>query len=561
MEAPSRLHFGTLLRQFRLDAGMTQQALAERANLSVEAIGALERGARTRPYRETVALLAHALELPPEREALLERAVDVAQPPRRRARIDNLKPSLLRIVRPEADVTRGHNLPQQLTSFVGRQRELGEIAGLLREHRLVTIVGAGGVGKTRVAAQTGSELSGGFPDGVWMVDLAPLADQTLVASAMLNALQLPSTAGSALDAIVAYLKTRRLVLILDNCEHVLAEACKSAATIVASCPAVRVLATGREPLNVPGEQIYRLPSLGVPPDLCRSPRDAMRYGAVKLYVDRARTVDTAFALTEGNAPAVAEICRRLDGIPLAIELAAARVNVLAPDQIAQRLDQRFRLLTGGDPRALPRHRTMTALFDWSYDLLPPREQRFFERLSVFAGGCTLEAATAVCAAVGEDDLEVIDLITSLVTKSMLLAESVGAEQRYRLLESSRQYARAKLIKRGEQEQAARRHALVYLDLADRLRRESYTTAERVRLAQANAELENWRTALEWALASQNDVIVGQRLAARMGDENVFTLAEGRRWVRAALELVDQTHAARVGGSARICRSIQCCAIR
>ena len=251
----------------------------------------------------------------------------------------------------------------------------------MREHRLVTIVGSGGVGKTRVAVQLGSDLLDSCPDGVWLVDLAPLVDQNLVANAISTALQLPSTAGSALCAVVAYLKARRL--------------------LVQSCPYVRILSTSREPLDVPGERAYRLPSLAVPPKSSASAQVALSYGAVALFVDRGLAVDASFALTDDNAPDVVEICRRLDGIPLAIELAAARVAMLAPRQIAQRLDQRFRLLTGGDPTALPRHQTMTALIDWSYDLLTQREQTFFESLSVFAGGCTLDAATAVCARIAK----------------------------------------------------------------------------------------------------------------------------------------------------------------
>ena len=540
MEAAGRPHFGGLLRQFRLDAGMTQQELAERAKLSVEAISTLERGARTRPYRETVVLLGRALELSPERLALLESAIGVAHPSRQRERSEALSASLLRLVRPDAQVDPRHNLPHQLTSFVGRQREVNEIATHLREHRLVTIVGAGGVGKTRVAVQLGGNLLEGYPDGVWLVDLAPLADQTLVGSAVLSALQLAPTTGSSLDVVVAYLKKHRLLLILDNCEHVLPPARDAAANIIQSCPQVRLLATSRQPLTVPGERIYRLPSLGVPPDSCRTSPDALRYGAVALFVDRALAVEPGFALTDDNAPDVAEISRRLDGIPLAIELAAARVRVLAPRQIVERLDQRFRLLTGGDPRALPRHQTMTALVDWSYDLLAPREQRFFESLSVFAGGCTLDAVTAICATDDEDDVGVIDLIESLVTKSLLLAELAGSEQRYRLLESSRQYAREKLISRGEQRELARRHALFYVELAERLRCEWETIPEREWLRQANIELENWRTALEWTLAQRGDVILGQRLASVRGIMwRSFPLAESRRWVRTAIELIDE----------------------
>ncbi len=537
MEAAGRPHFGALLRQFRLDAGMTQQELAERAKLSVEAVSTLERGARTRPYRETVILLGRALGLSPEREALLRGAIGTPHPSRQRERSEVLSASLLRLVNSDAQGTPRHNLAQQLTSFVGRQREGGEIAGLLHEHPLVTIVGAGGVGKTRIAVQVGNELLDGCPDGVWLVDLAPLADKTLVASSVLSALQLPSTAGSVLDVVVAYLKTRRLLLILDNCEHVITEARDVATRILESCAFVRILSTSREPLDVAAEHVFRLPSLAVPPDSDLSARDALTYDAVRLFVDRARAVDAGFALSDLNTPDVGEICRRLDGIPLAIELAAARVRALAPHQIVRRLDHLFRLLAGGDPRALPRHQTMTALIDWSYDLLTAREQRFFESLAVFAGGCTLEAATAVCADSDEDEIDVLDLITSLVTKSLLIAELVRSEQRYWLLDTSRRYAREKLMARGDHEQVARRHALLCADLAERIERAWDITPDREWLPRAQLELENWRAALEWALGSRGDVILGQRLAVLF--RRSFPLPEGRRWVHAALELVSE----------------------
>jgi predicted ATPase/transcriptional regulator with XRE-family HTH domain len=539
MEAARQLDFGALLRQFRLDAGMTQQQLAERAKLSVQAVSTLERGVRTRPYRETVSLLARALELSSERETLLESAIDAPHLPRRREPADSLKRSFLTIVRPDTHAAQRHNLPYQVTSFVGRQREVGEISALLKEHRLITVVGAGGVGKTRVAVQLGSELLDSSPDGVWLVDLAPLADQALLASAILSALQLPSTAGPPSDVVIAYLKTRRLLLILDNCEHVIAAVREVAASIIQSCPYVRILTTSREALDAPAGRVYRLPSMAVPPDSRGSAQDALRYTAVALFVDRAHAVSSSFVLVDDNAPDVSEICRHLDGIPLAIELAAARVNVLSSRQIADRLDQRFRLLTGGNTQGLPRHQTMTALIDWSYDLLTAREQRLFESLSVFAGSCTLEAVTAVCATDGEDDLDIIELVASLASKSLLLAELVGKEQRYRLLESSRQYANAKLIARGEQGELARRHALFYVELAEQRQREWDAMPDHAWLPQATLELENWRAALEWSLVKRGDIIFGQRLAAvRAVMWRGFTLAEGRRWVREAISLVD-----------------------
>ena len=278
----------------------------------------------------------------------------------------------------------------------------------------------------------------------------------------------------------------------------------------------------------------------VPPDSRGSAQDALPYGAVALFVDRAHAVNSSFALVDDNAPDVSEICRRLDGIPLAIELAAARVNVLAPRQIAERLGQRLRFLIGRNMQGLPRHQTMTALIDWSYDLLAAREQEVFEELSVFAGGCTLESAIAVCARENEDDIDVLGLIGSLVMKSLLVAELVGSEQRYHLLESSRQYGRDKLIARGGQERVARRHALVCLDLAERFDRAWDTTREPAWLSRAKPELENWRAALEWSFATRGDIIAGQRLAAVLTHVwRGFTLAEGQRWLRTALDVVDE----------------------
>ncbi len=403
----------------------------------------------------------------------------------------------------------------------------------------MTVVGAGGVGKTRVVVQLAADLVDKYPEGVWLVDLAPLAREARIENAVLSALKLPSPTGDALEVIIAYLKGRRILLILDNCEHVATHAGLVAEQITQASASVRILATSREPLQIAGEQIYRLPSLTVPPDSCEA-RVALSYSAVALFVDRSRAIDAAFMLTDNNARDVADICRRLDGIPLAIELAAARVKVLAPRQIVKRLDQRFRLLSAGECGPLPRHQTMTALFDWSYDLLTPREQRLFESFSIFAGGCTLETAATVCATDGEDDVAVINLITSLVAKSLLVAELAGDEQRYWLLESARQYARDKLIARGAEEQIARRHAVAYLELGERFERLWNATLDRNWLPQVRAELQNWRAVLEWALGKKKDVVLGQRLAGlRMVLLYCFPPRDARRWVQTALELADE----------------------
>jgi predicted ATPase/DNA-binding XRE family transcriptional regulator len=528
MEAHARPHFGALLRLYRLEAGMTQQDLAERARLSVEAIGALERGTRTRPHRETVDMLVTALALAPQSEALLKGAVGIANPS---------------IQRERAEVTPGSprsNLPQPLTSFVGRERDVAEMSALISQHRLVTIVGSGGVGKTRVAVRIGTDALNGFPDGVWLVDLALLVDPGLLPAAILAALDVSSPSGSSMDAVIAALRDRRLLLFLDNCEHVITRARDVIARIMQSCAGVRILSTSREALGIPGERVYRLPSLAFPAGDVRRASEALAYGAVALFVERALSLDTGFEFTDEIAPQVAEICRRLDGIPLAIELAAARVNVLAVAQIAERLDERFRILTGGDPAALPRHQTMIALIDWSYDLLSEREQRFFDAFSIFASSCALNAATAVCAIDGEDHIAAMDLVASLVTKSLLVAESAGGEQRYRFSESTRQYARAKLIARGEYEEVARRHAGAYVDIAEQLEREWNVRPEQVWFAHVTLEVENWRAAFEWTLGEARDVALGQRLATqRKVLRHAFSPIEARRWIRAALERVDE----------------------
>ena len=302
-----------------------------------------------------------------------------------------------------------------------------------------------------------------------------------------------------LETLLAYLKNRALLLILDNCEHVIAEAAHVAGTLLANCARVRILATSREPLKVAGEHTYRLPSLSLP-------------SAVALFTDRARAADHHFELSDENAPIVAELCGHLDGIPLAIELAAARVNLLSLRAIAEKLSDRFRLLSGGERSALPRQQTMRAAIDWSYDLLGSPEQRLFERLSVFAAGCTLAAATALYATedVAEDD--VLEVLSSLVDKSLVVVEFEEDEPRYRLLESFREYAREKLAARGEQTTMTHRHLAACLELAERLDR-ARTERYGVWRPLAPAEMDNWRVALQFALRDRCDALLGQRLVA------------------------------------------------
>ena len=510
--------FGTLLRSFRLTAGLSQEALAERAGMSAQGIRALERGYRRTPQRGTLALLSAALALGDEQQQELEVAA---------ARWVLLRDE------GKASVTVGPwpgtptaNLPLSLASFVGRERELDEITTLVREHRLVTLTGSGGVGKTQTALQVATALSDA--SAAWFVGLAPISDPSLIPAAIASALHVQEVpTRPLLETLLEYLKHKTLLLILDNCEHVVMQTATVADTLLTNCPRVRILATSREPLRAGGEQVYRIPSLSASE-------------SVALFSDRARAVDHRFALTDDIAPAVAELCRRLDGIPLAIELAAARVDSLAITALVERLEARFRVLAGGERTALPRQQTMRATIDWSYDLLSAPEQRVFERLSIFAGGCTPASARAVCA--GEDvaAADVFDLISSLVDKSMVVAEFDGIEPRYRLSESFRQYAREKLVDRGSAEIVAHRHALACLELAEQLERAYNKELEEVFLEQARQELDNWRAALEWSLGARGDVALGQRLAGELDPAWPFVaLLEGRRWVWSAIESIDE----------------------
>jgi class 3 adenylate cyclase len=292
-----------------------------------------------------------------------------------------------------------NNLPEQLTSFVGREEPLGELQELLSRNRLLTITGSGGAGKSRLMLQFAADTLPDFPNGVWLTELAPLSDSALVPSAIATSLSLREEPGRPLLATITdYLKDRTVLILVDNCEHVLDEAARVVDTILRACPKVKIVATSREALGVGGEQSYRIPSLALPPTgAMPTVSELETCESVRLFLDRAMLAQPAFRLTPTNSEPIARICRRLDGIPLAIELAAARTRALAPDQIASRLDDRFRLLTGGSRTALPRQQTLRAMIDWSYDLLSPKEQALLQRLSVFAGGWTLESAEKVCA--------------------------------------------------------------------------------------------------------------------------------------------------------------------
>jgi predicted ATPase/class 3 adenylate cyclase/Flp pilus assembly protein TadD len=431
---------------------------------------------------------------------------------------------------------RPNNLPIQLTSFIGREHEIMEVKKLLSTARLLTLSGAGGVGKTRVAIQVAAELLETFEDGVWMVELVGLSDPALVPHTVASALRVREQSGRPpLTTLADFLQPKHVLLVLDNCEHLVTACGQLAEALLRVCPTLRILATSREALSIPGEAIWRVPSLSLPdPRGPQSPEALTRYEAVRLFVERAVFSQPGFALIRSTAPAVVQICCRLDGIPLAIELAAARTKVLAVEQIAARLDDRFQLLAGGSRTVLPRHRTLRAAMDWSYDLLLEPERVLLRRLSVFAGGWTLEAAEAVCSGDGVEKAVVLDLLTQLVDKSLLVAETQNGEARYRLLETVRQYGRDRLVESGESDRLHTSHLHFFLRQAEAVQNLS-GPAEDVWRQRMETEHDNMRATLEWSWAKQ-DTEATLRLAAALASfwnvRGYWT--EGRKWLEAAL---------------------------
>ena len=429
-----------------------------------------------------------------------------------------------------------HNLPTALTSFVGRERELREVARLLERHRLLTLTGAGGAGKTRLALEAATARAGALPDGVWLVELAGLGDAGLVPAATASALglTLPSQR-PALDGLGAQLAGWRGLLVLDNCEHLVTACALLAERLLGTAPGLRILATSREPLRVAGEVTWRVPSLALPE--AGRPTTAEALGScesVRLFCARAADVAPGFALREDNAGAVAEICSRLDGMPLALELAAARVGSLSPAQIAGRLGDSLAVLTAGSRSALDRQQTLRATLSWSHDLLTTGERALFRRLGVFAGTFALEAAEDVAAGDGLDGREVADLLGRLVDKSLVVAEDDPGGYRYRLLEPVRQYARERLADAGEATRLEARHHAFYLDLARAADPEAVPTGPVVALDRLEAEHDNVRAALAWALRHHPEAAL--RLAVHtwpmwMAGSH---FQEGSLWLDAAL---------------------------
>jgi predicted ATPase/DNA-binding winged helix-turn-helix (wHTH) protein len=407
-----------------------------------------------------------------------------------------------------------HNLPFATTRMIGREEIVTTLVTELSHQRLVTVAGPGGIGKTTVGLGVAERMIGAYEHGVWLVDLAPLRDPGLVPSTVATVLGLQIRTGDPLPDLVAALRDNRTLLMLDNCEHVIDAAAALAAAVLSGTSGVNILATSREPLGVPGERVHRLGPLNSPePSPGLTATEAAAFPAVQLFVERATAIVEDFALTDANAPLVVVICRRLDGLPLAIEFAAPRVEALGVEGLAARLDDSLRRLLGGQRRAaMPRHRTMRAVVDWSYGLLSPDEQRFFRALGMFAGGFNVEAAAAVAIDAATTGADAINRLADLVAKSLVVADASGTKPRFRLLDTTRAYAIEQLDANGERERLAHRHAEYYRDLFERAEAASEMRAGVEWLAEYGSEIDNLRAGLDWAFSQGGDGSIGAALA-------------------------------------------------
>ena len=421
--------------------------------------------------------------------------------------------------------TRG-NLPSLLSAFIGREQEMEQVEQLLLSHRLVTIAGPGGAGKTRLALQLASKLQAGFEDGIWLVELASLSDATLIEQTVASCLDIREQTGKPfIETLVSHLASLEILLILDNCEHLVTACAQFAETVLRRCPRLKILVTSREVLGIDGEVVWNIPSLSLPesqpwksPSAAQTAIEVYKQSeAVQLFLDRAGRIIHGFDLNVENGAWIAEICRQLDGMPLAIELAATRVRAMSVEQIAQRLDDRFRLLIGGSRTAEPRQQTLAATLDWSYMLLSEAEQKVLQRLSVFSGGCTIEAAQAICSSGETVDEDVLNEIYRLVEKSLVVVDRFeGGKTRCRLLESIRQYAQSKLIESGEGGEISDRHLKYYVQWAEKTENYLIGSEQLYWLERYEMEHDNVRAALEWGQSVPEGGLLCLRLAAAMG---------------------------------------------
>jgi predicted ATPase len=501
--------FGDLLKYLRKREELTQREFAILVGYSDTQISRLEQSQRVPDAATIQALFVPALHL--EREPQwVERLLELA----RQARLGEL-PETGKLVTP-------NNLPASITTFIGREKEQAEILRLIGTHRLVTLTGSGGVGKTRISLKVGGQILDEYPGGVWLVELAPLSDPELLPQTVASVFGIATHPTlSPTELLINFLHQKTALLILDNCEHLVDASAFLADTLLKRCPDLKILVTSREALGILGEIVYHMPSLRLP-DIQKTLEHFREYESVRLFEERARLAQSDFKLTMENASAVAQICSRLDGIPLAIELAAARVNIFSTAQIAARLDDRFQLLTGGSRTALPRQQTLRASIDWSWNLLSDPERVLLRRLTTFAGSWTLEAAEFVCSTKGEvAPPDVSELMTQLVAKSLAIANhQPGRERRFHLHETIRQYAHEKLIDAGEQENIRHQLLKYLLDLSGLADPALHGPHQLEWYSRLNDERDNLRVALEHASrpdASTADLEAGLAISARLVD--------------------------------------------
>jgi len=433
-----------------------------------------------------------------------------------------------------------HHLPVEVTSFIGREEAIREVKGQLSVSHLVTLTGPGGSGKTRLALRVAGQLVPVYPDGVWWVELVSLEDPSLIAQTVASVMKISESGSeSPLDALTMNLRDKKFLLILDNCEHLIQASAQFADHLLHTCPGARILATSREGLGVDGEGLYQVPPLSVPTNgESLEYTDLVKFESMRLFTSRAESARPGFSLTKENAGDVYQVCRQLDGIPLAIELAAARVKMLTVSQILDRLDDRFRLLTSGRRTALPHHQTLRALIDWSYELLAETERMLFNRLATFSGGWTLEAAETICSDERIEEAEVLDLLEGLMEKSMVSVDRwKGIEPRYRFLETIRQYAREKLIESDEVDQMRERHLEYFLQLAELAYPKLEGPEQTLWLNRLEADQDNFRSALEWSTCSEDGGRLIFRIAAPLAkfwNFRGFT-TEGRKRLKMMIE--------------------------
>ena len=507
------ISFGTWLRKQRRALDLSQRTFAHQVGCAEVTLRRIEAGT-LKPSKELTTILLEKLDIPEaEHPVWISFARGTSGFP----------------LPPNSSHKLSTNLPVSLTSFIGREKEQGDVIHLISKHRLVTLTGTGGVGKTRLSIIVGEQVLENYPDGVWLVELAPILNPLLVTRTTAVAIGLQhEPQRPVIDMLADHLRAKQMLIILDNCEHLLEACAQLADSLLKRCPGLRFLTTSREVLGSLGEAVYLVPSLDIP-DFQQSVDTFRDSESVHLFEERARLTRADFSLTIENASSVARICSQLDGIPLAIELAAVRVNMFSAEQIAARLQESFNLLTTGNRNALPRHQALRAAIDWSYDLLSGAEQALLRRLSIFVNGWTLEAAQSICADTQISSAAIVDLLAQLINKSLVVVEKKQIWTRYRMLETIRQYAREKLGKADEEEYSRVQHLHYYLKLSEQIEQELVRPQQSEWFALTNQESNNLRAALEQA--GRTDVESGLYISGRLElFWTYFDSREGMRWL-------------------------------